>query len=149
MPGEDPLLTGQYAYSFITGMQGDGEYRLGGAGPKHFGVYDVPSPCHKSSTRTCTLSRSELTYIYHISESGAAELSLSTCEPEQVEACRHGHSVNGVDCGNATVSQKDLTEFYWPVWQQVAKANATSVMCSYVRCRRLTLCAEHPVCRVG
>ena len=86
----DPFLTGQYAYSFITGMQGDGEFRLGGAGPKHFGVYDV-------------------------------------------EACRHGHSSNGVDCGNATVSLKDLVEFYFPVWQQVARANATSVMCSYVR----------------
>eukprot|EP01050_Picozoa_sp_SAG11_P027783 SAG11_NODE_7171_length_1184_cov_1.019355_1_plen_110_part_00 len=94
MPGEDPLLTGQYAYSFITGMQGDGEYRLGGAGPKHYGVYDV-------------------------------------------EACRHGHSSNGVDCGNATVSQKDLVEFYFPVWQQVAKANATSVMCSYVSPRTM------------
>ena len=91
VPGEDSFLTGQYAYSFITGMQGSGEYRLAGAGPKHFGVYDV-------------------------------------------EACRHGGTGNGRagDCGNANVSQRDLTEFYFPVWQQVAKANATSVMCSYV-----------------
>ena len=37
----------------------------------------------------------------------------------------------GVDCGDANISKRDLTEFYHPVWEEVAKANATSVMCSY------------------
>jgi hypothetical protein len=69
-------------------MQGDGEFRLAGAGPKHAAAYDV-------------------------------------------ESCRHGGAAPGtLDCGNANVSQRDLTEFYFPVWKQVAKANATSVMCS-------------------
>jgi hypothetical protein len=78
-------------YSFIHGMQGDDEFRLAGAGPKHAFAYDV-------------------------------------------EQCRHGGVSAGVDCGNANVSQRDLTEFYYPVWEQVARANATSVMCSYSKC---------------
>ena len=81
-------MTGSYAYNFIHGMQGNDEFRLAGAGPKHAFAYDV-------------------------------------------EQCRHGHVQAGVDCGNANVSQRDLKEFYYPVWEQVARANATSVMCSY------------------
>ena len=48
-----------------------------------------------------------------------------------VEQCRHGQMQQGVDCGDANISKRDLTEFYHPVWEEVAKANATSVMCSY------------------
>ena len=61
--GEDPFLTAELGYAYITGLQGDGEHMLAAACAKHYAVHSGPENIRHQFNATCSEKDLMETYL--------------------------------------------------------------------------------------
>ena len=129
VPGEDAFLMSEYGVAYVQGMQGgeDSRYIKTAASPKHFLAYDLEGLGPNNETGLCTADKGTWPGAVPYPDGGPAAV------PQHV--CRYNY--------NASVSARDLTEYFLPAWHAViTRGGALGMMCSYVSTNGVPSCAN-------
>lgn len=103
--GEDPFLTARLGYSFVKGLQGDGEYLKAAACAKHFAVHSGPEDLrHEFDARVSTKDLRE-TYL------SAFEALVKEADVEAVMGAYN--RVDGEPCCGSKMLLQDILRGEW------------------------------------
>jgi beta-glucosidase-like glycosyl hydrolase len=129
-PGEDPYLTAEFGVAYVTGLQegDDVRYVKTAASPKHFFGYDTEGLGPNNETGLCTADKGTWPGATGYPDGGPS------ASPQHV--CRYNY--------NASVTDRDLVEYYLPQWHAViTRAHAHGMMCAYSAVNGVPSCANH------